>query len=251
MNMKNLKRFVLLILLLLTLVILSSLFNHHRKLTIKFSNFYLLSENLYIDSAIERSKHSDISILVQNAKQRIISKFGSFSSSPIIIIAGTSQRAKAYGTNDFGSATAFPWDEYVVLGPKGYNIDVLAHELLHAELAYRLGYCLREFKLPIWLDEGIGMQVDYRKKYDIDIRLVNEKEIKRVKSINKRPIFNPNHFWSGGEKQVVLNYQISKALVSGILNQDLNSSLYTMIDKVKDGKAFEDVFTINKTLHNR
>ena len=242
--MKNLKRYTVLIFLLSILgssLLYSSIV---KKMTVNFSNFTSISKNCYIDSEIEEKNHKHIQSLIDNAKQRIIDKFGSFESNPIIIVTGTQKSAKEYGTNDFGSTVVLPWNQYVVFGPKGHNIDVMAHELLHAEIGHRLGYFIRQFKLPVWLDEGIAMQVDYRKKYDIDIKSINSSELKRVKSISKRPILNPNHFWSGGEKQVVKNYQISKALVSEILNQDLNKSLYSMLKKVKEGKEFEDVFSI-------
>ena len=56
----------------------------------------------------------------------------------------------------------------VLIGPKGMNEDVIAHELVHAELASRLGVIKRQLKVPIWVDEGLAMQVDHRLDYNAE-----------------------------------------------------------------------------------
>ena len=242
--MKNIKKYVLILLLFSTLggsLLYSSII---KRMTIQFSDFIVISENIYVNAQMKKIEYEHIISLVHDAKQRIIDKFGTFSSSPIIIFTSTSKIAKEYGTNDFGSAIRLPWNQYVVFGPKGQNIDIVAHELLHAEIGHRLGYIITQFKLPVWIDEGIGMQVDYRKKYLIDIKSLKSSEIDKVTSTGSSQIINVNPFWSGGEEQVIKNYQISKALVAKILSQNSNKSLYLMLDKVKRGEKFKDVFSV-------
>lgn len=48
---------------------------------------------------------------------------------------------------------------YVVIGPDGFNEDVIAHELLHSELRTRLK---NKDKVPEWFDEGLATVVDHR-----------------------------------------------------------------------------------------
>lgn len=57
---------------------------------------------------------------------------------------------------------------YVVISPNGLDVDVTAHELTHAELHYRLydGKILPKTILPIWFDEGVATQNDYRERYN-------------------------------------------------------------------------------------
>ncbi len=242
--MKNIKKYLII---LLIFSIFSSLLLHSsiiKRMSVQFSDFILISKNIYVDPQMKKTEYENIVSLVHKAKQRIIDKFGAFSSSPIIIFTNSSKMAKEYGTNDFGSAIRVPWNQYVVFGPKGQNIDIVAHELLHAEIGDRLGYITTQFKLPVWIDEGIGMQVDYRKKYLININSISQNEIDRVTSTGTSQIINANPFWSGGKEQVIRNYQISKTLVTKILAQDLNQSLYEMLDKVKKLEKFEDVFSL-------
>lgn len=40
-------------------------------------------------------------------------------------------------------------------------MDVVAHEMAHAELAHRIGY-RRANQLPDWFEEGLALQVDER-----------------------------------------------------------------------------------------
>ena len=52
-----------------------------------------------------------------------------------------------------------------VFGPAGQTVDVLAHELAHAELLQRVGYFTMEFCVPAWFDEGLAVQFDERPDY--------------------------------------------------------------------------------------
>lgn len=42
----------------------------------------------------------------------------------------------------------------ILFGPNGQNLDVMAHELVHAELAHRSSALLRIYKIPSWFDEA-------------------------------------------------------------------------------------------------
>ncbi len=58
-----------------------------------------------------------------------------------------------------------PFGAYIILSPDGTNIDVLSHELSHAELMERVGWQIRRQKIPVWFDEGLAMLVDKRFEY--------------------------------------------------------------------------------------
>ncbi len=239
------KHFKKIILLLLLCALSSSLLHSSiiKRMTVEFSDFVLISKNIYVDPKISESEYKNIVSLINDAKQRIIDRFGSFKSTPIIIFTNSSKMAKEYGTNDFGSAIRLPWNQYVVFGPKGQNIDIVAHELLHAEVGDRLGYITTQFKLPVWIDEGVAMQVDYRKKYLIDFSSINQNEIDRVTSTGTSQIININPFFSDTREQIIRNYQISKALITKILKQYSNSPIYEMLNRAKN-EGFENIFTL-------
>ncbi len=68
---------------------------------------------------------------------------------------------------DLGMPPPFAWNPLehgnrrVFIGPKGLNVDIMAHGIAHAEIKHRAG--LEQWpKLPAWFDEGLATQVDWR-----------------------------------------------------------------------------------------
>lgn len=101
--------------------------------------------------------------LEQDARHSVATLFGAAQSSPVFLclqepVLGL---AVSHGTTRF--APFMP--SIVVLGPQGQNPDVAAHEYGHAELAQRTSALLRSYRLPVWFDEGLAMQLDHRPDY--------------------------------------------------------------------------------------
>jgi hypothetical protein len=98
------------------------------------------------------------------AKARVADLLGPLESEPIVVLPPTKSSAVRYGVPEVapGGSFSVPWVTYIVLAPDGRNVDVMAHELVHAELAERLGYLRYSIELPTWFDEGLAMQVDHR-----------------------------------------------------------------------------------------
>ena len=86
---------------------------------------------------------------------------------PMQIMVGAGDRF-AQNFTEYGVTHFSPWGgPFIVIGPKGTNVDVLAHEIMHARQFHRWGYIGRETSVPTWLDEGWAMQVDYRGGYGL------------------------------------------------------------------------------------
>jgi len=209
-------------------------------LVIDYSNFHQIEKNIYLESSFEKTEVQKVKTLLLDAKARIKNKFGELVSNPVVIISKTEENSLKYG-NSVGLAYISPLKDYVVIGYKGLNIDVIAHELLHAETAHRLGYITRQFEFPIWADEGISMQVDYRKKYDVDI--LNKDEIKRIQSLN-----SVSSFFSHDKEESIKNYQGAKYVMTKILKQYPNKNLFKLLQEIKDGKNIEEVFYLQSNI---
>lgn len=104
--------------------------------------------------------------LLSAARERVAGLFGSVQSAPLIgcLPEPALGVAVTYGQTRF--APLLP--AVVLLGPKGQNLDVAAHEWAHAELSKRLGVLTRSWRVPVWFDEGLAMQVDERPEYQLD-----------------------------------------------------------------------------------
>ena len=104
--------------------------------------------------------------LLGAARERIANLYGAVQSAPLIgcVSEPALGVAVAYGQTRF--APLLP--AVVLLGPKGQNLDVAAHEWAHAELSERVGVLTRSWRVPVWFDEGLAMQVDHRPEYRRD-----------------------------------------------------------------------------------
>ncbi len=204
---------------------------------INFSDFKKIKENIYVENIFTDNENKHIQFLITNAKKRIINKFGELSSNPTIIIIKDSNTSLKYSTNLFGNTRISPWGNYVVIGSKGHSIDVIAHELLHAEVGKRLGYFIRQFKFPVWLEEGIGMQVDYREQYIV--KPINNSEIIRIQTLSSVDLF-----WTNSKEKNIKNYQGAKYVVDKILNKYPEKELFALLLKIKNGSDIKDIFSI-------
>ncbi|MGI9323798.1 MAG: hypothetical protein ACR2PZ_01160 [Pseudomonadales bacterium] len=101
--------------------------------------------------------------LLAGARARVELLFGEVRSKPIVACLNR----PVLGLNVSHGQTSFaPWVPAVVLlGPEGQNMDVAAHEWMHAELSARVGVLTRTYGVPTWFDEGLAMQVDMREEY--------------------------------------------------------------------------------------
>ena len=101
------------------------------------------------------------------AKLRVQSLFGSVESDPWIrcLEQPTLGLGHIIGTTHF--APGLP--AVIILSSEGNHLDVIAHEWAHAEYARRVGGLYRTYAVPTWFDEGLAMQVDHRKSYDLSV----------------------------------------------------------------------------------
>jgi len=208
--------------------------------TVGFSNFNEVENNIFIDSALENSESERLLILINQAKSRITNQYGIMASSPVIIVVDSQINHNRYGLGP-GRQTVrayiTPWGKYLVISSRTQDIDLLAHEYCHIEIAEQLGYLVFKTKLPVWLDEGLAMQVDYREGFRIENQPINPIEINRVKTLDRSCDF----FTRNGE-QTNRNIIAAKAAVYEILDQHSKMSLYDLFSKVRNGKDIADAY---------
>lgn len=132
---------------------------------VSWSDLDQITENVYVDPAMPEANREHLVAAVTEAKQRIAALFGDFQGGAVIIAGHTMSIMNEYGGNSYnqvGRSYLTALGTYIVLGPGGtLDMDVIAHEMAHAELAHRLGY-RRANQLPDWFEEGLALQVDER-----------------------------------------------------------------------------------------
>lgn len=172
--------------------------------------------------------------LLRDARARISETFGTPQARPIVVFfnntEGFGRRLNSVGTTQFvGSRVC------VLLGPKGQNVDVVAHELVHAEIHARVTMMKRFLELPTWFDEGIAMQVDNRPRYAITPEdIPNASKVRELNSFSS--------FFSGDEQTVVRNYARARhEAADWLTHTGGRDALYPRLARMQAGESFAEI----------
>ena len=162
----------------------------------------------------------------------------------IIVVDGQNEPEKfGLGSNrqDVRAYIA-PWGKYLVINSNVHDVNLLAHEYFHIEIAERLGYLVFKTKLPVWLDEGLALQVDYREKYRFNNQPIDSQEFTRIKTIKR------SEFFTASNEQVNKNMRAANAAVYEILDQHSSGLLYKLFSRVRKGEDISDVFDMKNAI---
>lgn len=203
--------------------------------TIGISDYNEISPGIYVDSLFTAEDQTLIGIMTQAANDRVSSLYGAVTTTPVMIISSTAERSAKYLSGRLvpGSTYSLPWGQYIPITPQGMNIDVMAHELVHAETFHRLGYLKSLRSLPIWFTEGVAMQVDHRQGKAWSY-ISQGHDLPPVSSL-----MTPEQFSSGDR---ALHYAAAKVEVSSWLSSDSYPGLYQFLSDIRDGANFHQSY---------
>ncbi len=222
----------------LSILVAGGLYNQRHSigcLLLGNAGFQKISPGVYTDGDLAYGEVEDLLYKLEAARDRNTNTFGSTVAQPIMLITSDAQTAAIYGANETGTIHKTIYGECIIVGPKGHNVDVMAHELLHAELASRIGVWATFFKLPTWFDEGLALMVDYRSEYDAELIDLPHDAVGQVKTLTSAQQFY-------GQENTFENYQAAKLAVSEIFETIDETSLYDRLERIKQGESFESVF---------
>ncbi len=201
---------------------------------IGISGLDTLSDGTRVQSSSTNVERLQILKLLQQAKARITKAFGLPRAKPTIIFLKDTHALFPFGLNEYGSTQTIASRACVIIGPQGTNLNVVAHELMHAELFERVGIWRKFTAIPAWFDEGVAMQMDFRSAYDLKQPIKNLVAVEKLKSSNQ--------FNAGNNEQLTEHYALAKAIVAKWLTKIGVSNLYSSLDQIRDGEDLEFVF---------
>ncbi len=172
--------------------------------------------------------------LLMESSTRIKNTFGTLQSKPIVVFFNNRKMFWPLTLNEYGSTQFIGPKVCVMIGPKGQNLDVVAHELMHAEIADRVGYWGRLTQLPVWFDEGLAMQVDFRPRYVI--RDVSGAEAEYVKTL-----LSAGEFFVQNDDLLTQNYAVAKAEVARWVEDVGGASVYSRLERIRAGESFHAI----------
>jgi len=233
--MKKIVIFILLFLIVSSVAVSS--YNHKviALKTIQYSTFKQIRKNVFVSPETTEKQKADLLNLLKKAEERIKNTFGSYTASPIIIASHNEVSRQKFSRKSYASAILLPFSQseaYVTIGENGHNLDIISHELLHAEVFHRLGYFNQIFKVPVWFNEGVAMQVDFREKYKS--LSANNSDIKKL--------WYGWQFFKGDGETLTYNYSSAKKEVELWLKNSKKEKLYSFLNKIKNGESFETLY---------
>ncbi len=226
---------------------------------IQFAGYERYEERIYISQQMPQVLIDPLLRLKEEASQRVRDFWGEMQSEPYFIFCSTEEEFQFYG-NNLGTPAMVnitPFRSYVIVKPDGANVDVLSHEICHAEFTHRLGWYRKKKQIPAWFDEGLALMLDYRypgngahdyqayqKKWE-SYTLGGKKAIPLEELRQVRDFFRGDRYWT------YLAYLSSGREVSHWLELVGKPGLMKMIQAVKAGENFETVYQELKEKNSR
>ena len=171
------------------------------------------------------------------AKTRIADTFGAPRSAPVIVVGSTEALRSLFpGSGAYASTIYVPYRSCVIVGPKGHDVDILAHEQLHAEIHDRVGHWSRLTQIPTWFDEGLAMQVDHRQRY------VWPPHSGAVDSGTVKQWTSRSQFFRGNDDELTHHYAMAREEVRLWLQRLGREHLYAFLERVRQGAEFLEAY---------
>lgn len=203
------------------------------------SDFTEMETHVYADAAFAE-KCPEALDLLHEAKARVEEFWKAnganrlWSDPYIIFSADKDNLQKLGGDHD----TRYSWvpvrRSYVCISDEYLDLDILAHELTHAEFQSRLSYRAMKQEIPTWFDEGLAVQNDYRAQY-------SEAEWEKQTDHGKNTVLpedmdTPEEFYAGEAADRRFRYLCAAHLVRSWLPQNRPGWLVQMLTYINDGQ---------------
>jgi len=215
------------------------------RMSVMFHGFRELSPGIYVDKEYEGDTYIILK-RINAAKARHSEFWGEVKSNPTIIITDDEKKiARLGGDHNAYTIAVFAVRTYISLSSSWINVDVIAHELTHAETHYRVFHGLISFKrpIPVWFDEGLALQNDTRERYG-DTAWIYATDYTR-KKVDLDAI-NGEEFYEGTEKEVLYNYIVSRYEVKKWITENGIEALKTLLEEIRRGGDFNTLYNKNK-----
>ena len=157
----------------------------------------------------------------------------------IVIICDDDKLLSKLG-GDHDTKTSFdPKKNYISVSDEYLNIDIIAHELTHAELHTRLNMNALK-RIPTWFDEGLATQNDYREQYGLEAWI--EQTDNGKNALPLEDMDTGSEFYAGTVEDRRFRYLNAKHEVGIWMDTHQQKGLLELFDKLNNGEEFDTAY---------
>ena len=132
-----------------------------RCILIDFSDFEK-DERIYYNSNTPQHKIDSLKAILKLASFRADSFWGEKTCNPKFIYCENEEDCEKYmGSLSVPANMKAKLGSYIVISRQGIDLDILAHELSHAELYERIGFYNWNFNLPLWFNPDFAVELSF------------------------------------------------------------------------------------------
>ena len=201
------------------------------------SSFEKISYNVYSNKNYSKDTET-VNKIIESAKDRVRAFWGELQceDNTVIIICDDDKLISKLGGDKNTATIFFPTKtNYISVSDEYFNIDILAHEITHAELHTRLSAKALQ-NIPTWFDEGIALQNDYREQYSETQWIAQTDNGKNIVAVEDMD--TPSEFYAGTVEERRFRYLNAKHEVSEWLKIHDKQGLLPFLDELNSGENF-------------
>ena len=205
------------------------------------SAFTEIASHVYInrDYAGDRQELLE---MIEQAKERVRTFFGDlhFQDETTFIICDDGKLTRKLGEDHGTVIVSFPVEAYYVCISDEYlELDILAHEITHAELRSCLSAKAQK-AIPTWFDEGLALQNGYRERYSEAQWIAQTDNGKNTVALEDMD--TPAEFYAGEAEDRRFRYLNAKHELDVWMTVHGQRGLLELLDRLNDGADFNTAY---------
>ena len=199
-----------------------------------------IMDNVYVNKDYAGDR-DEIIALVNEAKARDTAFFGELQGLDnwILIVHDDPKLISKVGDKTTHTLF-FPKKEYIGISQEYLNVDIVAHEMTHAELHSHFRSTTTQRRMPTWFDEGVATQNDYREQYSAENWAEQTDNGKNATPLEDMD--TPKEFYAGEAEDRRFRYLCAKHEVATWLETHTVQELLALADKVDAGEDFYTLY---------
>ncbi|MBR3629859.1 MAG: hypothetical protein IKN55_05235 [Oscillospiraceae bacterium] len=199
-----------------------------------------IMDNVYVNKDYAGDRN-EIIALVNEAKVRDTAFFGEMKGLDnwLLIVHDDPDLVRKVGEKDT-KTLLFPKKEYTGILREYLNVDIVAHEMTHAELHSHFHSANSQRKMPTWFDEGIATQNDYREQYSAENWAKQTDNGKNATPLEDMD--TGKEFYAGEAEDRRFRYMCAKHEVAAWIEAHSVQELLALADKVDAGEDFYTLY---------